>query len=243
VLNLEIPRWAQDRYLFLLVIFAIVAPAAIAWMLVLPDQRGAVDVRFDFAGSIVGRLRSTLGTDRLILSPTSLHWQAFRHVSDPSQWTISQKHQRQASDLLRFHANNRAPARGSISIQSGWPFRCMKGYMVYNYFAIDTKAASYRKQLLPAVVADRGVMVLDRANYPTGTVTWRAVLVPYIPTWGYLGNIVIFACPALARILYIIVRKAKRVHSARCIRCGYDLTGVHEATDRCPECGRLYHES
>jgi hypothetical protein len=56
-----------------------------------------------------------------------------------------------------------------------------------------------------------------------------------VPLWrGVLVNSVVFALPlALPMVFVWGGRRIGRMRGGRCLRCGYDLTGLV----KCPECG------
>ena len=59
--------------------------------------------------------------------------------------------------------------------------------------------------------------------------------------WFLVGLVVVVAL-ILAMIAFLIhePRKARRMRSGQCVRCGYDMLRVDHA--RCPECGHRWED-
>ena len=71
----------------------------------------------------------------------------------------------------------------------------------------------------------------DNLPFARLVIRWEYGWTAYVP-WWFITLVV--ATPA-ARGARVSVRRASRVRSGRCLRCGYDL---RESKGRCPECGK-----
>jgi hypothetical protein len=121
---------------------------------------------------------------------------------------------------------------GMVAYQrSGWPLQCLEcGYVSSN--------ASARSAVIAGFEAPEKIRSSTHA--PGGW--WNTPrFVPALPLRPLLGpfvldslfySVVLFSLLAVPRV----VRRYRRAWTGRCVRCGYDRSGL-AADAKCPECG------
>jgi hypothetical protein len=166
-------------------------------------------------------------------------------VAVPADWPLSCRRQMNNTEcwnMQRFCSkrDNTPSERRSRLIRTyfvidqhavGWPYRSMSATIVYSLTTHSPASCT--------------ILGEDDADYLL-VEGWRKasldhdLLLPTSPTWGLLGNTMVYAMLIYAPLFGVkLMRARSRIRRGLCPACGYDLRGRSAASDAnlCPECG------